>query len=141
LYVEPIEFAKRVLVVEDYEFDAFLIARILARLPYPVIISSLEEGSEAIRLSEIWHPLEEFFDLILLDSRLQGHSGLDVLQAFRRSDPTGTVPIVLLIGAAGDDFSEIAMGHGATACIVKPLDPDAFEAKLHRIAATWLQPS
>ncbi len=103
-----------------------------------VSMTHIEDGREAIRMSEKWLPLEQYFDLVLLDSRLQGESGLDVLQALRRSDPTGAVPIVLLIGAAGDDFSEIALGYGANACVVKPLDPDMFAAKLNRIAETWL---
>ncbi len=129
---------KRVLIVEDYVDDAYLIRRFLSRLPMEVSMTHIEDGREAIRMSEKWLPLEQYFDLVLLDSRLQGESGLDVLQALRRSDPTGAVPIVLLIGAAGDDFSEIALGYGANACVVKPLDPDMFAAKLNRIAETWL---
>ena len=129
------------MIVEDYADDVFLIRRFLSRLPMEINTTHIEDGREAIRMSEKWEPLDAYFDLVLLDSRLQGESGLEVLQALRRSDPNGSVPIVLLIGAAGDDFSEIAMGYGADACVVKPLDPDLFAAKLTRIADTWLTKS
>lgn len=129
---------KKVLIVEDYPDDALLIERVLNRLPVEVDVLHLEDGEEAVRFSEAWEPLSEFFDLVLLDSRVPGATGLQVLQALRRADPESKVPIVLLIGALGEDFSEVAMGHGADACIVKPLEPEAFMAKVRKIAEMWL---
>jgi len=132
------EATKRVLIVEDYADDILLMERVFRQLPVHVETMHVVDGGEALKLSEVWQPLDEFFDLVLLDSRLPGASGLEMLKALRRSDPLGKVPIVLLIGAAGDDFSDVALGYGADACIIKPLEPAAFMAKVRKIAATWL---
>lgn len=130
---------KRVLVVEDDLDDVHLIERVVGRLPESIEMMHLEDGNEAIAFSEAWVPLQEFFDLVLLDSRVPGATGLEVLQALRRSDPLSKVPIVLLVGAAGDDFSDEAMGHGADSCIIKPMVPEMFMDKVDRIFRTWLK--
>ena len=139
--VDKDEGMKRVLIIEDYANDVRLMSWVFERLPIHVELTHVEDGREAIRRCEGWSPLTEFFDLVLLDSRLQGISGLDVLKSLRLADPLAKVPIILLIGASGDDFSDIAMGYGADACIVKPLDPEAFMKKLRSIADTWLTPA
>jgi len=136
--MERVGTKRRVLLVEDYEDDALLVQRVLERLPYPVELCHLDDGREAVAMSEAWTPLSEFFDLVLLDSRVPGVTGLEVLQALREADPMSEVPIVLLVGAMGEDFSEIAMGHGASACFVKPLLPEPFVQKIQKIADTWL---
>lgn len=137
--VEPIEPPRKVLVIEDYPDDVKLIERVIRRLPIPVDFQWVDNGPDAVRLSERSEPLEEYFDLVLLDSRLRGESGFEVLKALRRADPMGRVPIVLLVGAMGDDFSDVALGHGADACVVKPLAPDQFMEKVRRILDTWLE--
>jgi CheY-like chemotaxis protein len=137
--VESSDTLKRVLIVEDYADDVLLIERVFKRLPVEVETMHVEDGREAVLFSEVWNPLDEFFDLVLLDSRVPGATGLELLKALRRSDPEGKVPIVLLIGASGEDFSEVALGYGANACVVKPLEPEAFMTKVRRIAETWLE--
>jgi CheY-like chemotaxis protein len=132
------EAAKRVLVIEDYPNDVRLVERVLSTLPVPIVTTLAQETRDAMRISEKCFPLDSYFDLVLLDSRLLGVSSFEVLKALRNADPFGKVPIVLLIGAAGDDFSEIALGHGADACVVKPLDPEMFMKKVRKIADTWL---
>jgi len=136
---ESAEAIKRVLVVEDDADDVLLIERVFDRLPAAVEIMHLEDGNEVLAFSEAWEPLGDFFDLVLLDSKVPGATGLEMLQALRKVDPLSRVPIVLLVGAAGDDFSDIAMGHGADSCVIKPLVPEMFMDKVRRIAVNWLE--
>ena len=131
--------AKRVLVVEDDADDILLIQRVFNQLPVEIDPMYVEDGNEALSFAEAWEPLEDFFDLVLLDSRVPGATGLEVLQALRRSDPLAKVPIVLLVGAAGEDFSDIAMGYGADATVIKPMIPEAFMEKVRKIAENWLE--
>lgn len=126
------------LIVEDDADDVRLIDRVLGNLPVEVDAIHIENGNEALALIEAWNPLEEFFDLVLLDSKVPGATGLELLQALRQGDPLAKVPIVLLVGAAGDDFSDVAMGHGADACVIKPIVPEAFMDKVERILTTYL---
>ncbi len=127
------------LIVEDDADDVLLIERVFSRLPEEIDSMWVEDGTQAIEFSEAWEPLEDFFDLVLLDSRVPGASGLEVLQALRKADPLARVPIVLLVGAAGEDFSDVAMGHGADACIIKPMVPEMFMDKVKKIAEVWLE--
>ena len=137
--VSNLQEPKKVLIVEDYPDDVRLIERAFSKLPVQIETMLVEDGAEAVRFSEVWDPLDEFFDLVLLDSRLPGATGIEMLKALREVDPMGRVPIVLLIGVSGDDVSAQAIGYGANACVVKPLDPQAFMAKVTAIATTWLE--
>ncbi len=111
--------------------------RVLDRMPGEFDVMLLEDGSELLRFAEAWDPLADFFDLVLLDSRVPGATGLDMLDALRSRDPLNKVPIMLLVGASGEDFRDEAMERGADGCLVKPLEPRAFMDKVERIVNTW----
>ena len=73
---------------------------------------------------------EHPFDLVLLDIKLPGRSGLSVLQEFRRLNTQ--LPIIALTALKDIDVARAAFKNGAQDYIPKPWDADELIAQIHR---------
>ena len=69
-------------------------------------------------------------DLVLLDVKLPGRSGLAVLQEFRRHNKT--LPIIMLTALKDIDIARAAFKNGAQDYIPKPWDADELIAQIAR---------
>lgn len=88
------------------------------------------DGLEALRLASGGQ-----YDLLVLDLRLPGMSGLEVLRTLR--DRGTTVPILVLTAQDALDFKVQALRSGADDYVTKPF---AFEELLARIEALGRRP-
>ena len=76
----------------------------------------------------------ETFDVILMDLKMPGTSGMEVLQSIRRYDASIAV---IVITAHGTTEAALQAGRlGAYDFLCKPLDPDQLIALIHRAAST-----
>ncbi|MDA2913095.1 sigma-54 dependent transcriptional regulator, partial [Acidobacteriia bacterium AH_259_A11_L15] len=73
---------------------------------------------------------EQPYDLVLLDVKLPGRSGLAVLQEFRRIN--GLLPIIVLTALRDIDVARAAFKNGAQDYIPKPWDADDLLAQIQR---------
>jgi DNA-binding NtrC family response regulator len=73
---------------------------------------------------------EQPYDLVLLDIKLPGRSGLSVLQEFRRLNTQ--LPIIALTALKDIDVARAAFKNGAQDYISKPWDADELIAQIHR---------
>ncbi len=73
---------------------------------------------------------EQPYDLVLLDIKLPGRSGLSVLQEFRRINRQ--LPIIALTALKDIDVARAAFKNGAQDYIPKPWDADELIAQIHR---------
>lgn len=103
----------RILVVEDNKDMQFILKSILESANYQFI--SVGNGDRAIMEAEIRRP-----DLVLLDMRLPGIDGLDVLQELRKIYPELLVIMMTAYADVKDAVS--AMKIGAYDYITKPFD-------------------
>ncbi|MFC2072690.1 sigma-54-dependent transcriptional regulator [Chloroflexota bacterium] len=111
----------RVLVVDDEEIVRSLLQQTLERANYDVVIAA--SGQEA--LDKV---AETEFDAVLLDMKMPGMSGLEVLQQLTAHQPH---TCVLMVTAVGDAETAIeAMKFGAYDYIIKPFNPDDVALKL-----------
>lgn len=101
-----------VLLVEDSEDDALMIARELKRAGYDVQWARVD-GREAMKASLA----ERRWDVIISDLSLPGFSGNDALKLLRA---TGSdAPFIVVSGAMGDDTAAAALKDGAQGYVVK----------------------
>jgi CheY-like chemotaxis protein len=70
------------------------------------------------------------YDLILMDMRMPGMSGLEAAQQLRASGLK--TPIVALTANAFEDDRQACLAAGMDDFLVKPLSPDALRAVLTR---------
>jgi DNA-binding response OmpR family regulator len=113
-----------VLVVDDHEDTANLIARLLTKAGH--FACQAYSGEQALAaLSEIR------FDLVVLDYMMPGMNGSDVLQAIRGSSDPGTRHVaVVFYSAGGSWFGEDGRGQEAQDYIPKGMPWEQVYARL-----------
>ncbi|MDQ3606784.1 MAG: response regulator, partial [Gemmatimonadota bacterium] len=75
----------------------------------------------------------EPYDLVLLDLKMPGRTGLSVLEEIRRSG--NDLPVLMLTGYATVDTAVQALKLGADDYITKPCDNDRLRAKIRAVLA------
>lgn len=124
--------SKRVLVIDDREELLTLLRMLLEDASYRVSVS--KDGSEAVASARSDPP-----DLIVLDLRLVGVSGLDVLESLRGVKATAEIPVIVATAAVTEaDVVErlVAADPGRYAnvsVLKKPFDGDALLDRIERM--------
>jgi DNA-binding NarL/FixJ family response regulator len=107
-----------VLVVEDHPIMRMGIAAIIDAQPDMKVCGQAESGTDAVRLFR-----QNRADVILMDLRLPGMSGLDALRAIRRYDPSARC--VVLTTYEGDA--------GAAGYLIKAMSHDTLVDALRKV--------
>lgn len=122
-----------ILVVDDHKDTLFALESALAPLGYPLV--SATNGDDALRVV-----LRGDVGLILLDVRMPGVSGLDVVRYVRRLDQTRAIPIVLLTGFdVSREVAAAAFLLGVADVALKPIDPLTLRTKVRYLFDTYEQ--
>lgn len=101
----------KVLVVEDERVVSFLLTRTLEAAGYSV--TAVGDGLDALEIG-----LSEQFDLVLLDQRMPGLLGLEVLQRWKAAGRD--FPVIMVSGITGEADVITALELGAVDYIRKP---------------------
>ncbi len=118
-----------VLLAEDNDDHALLIQMALERAsPIPVEVHRARNGDEAIMMVEDLVP-----DLILLDLKMPGRTGLEVLEAIKEDDVFRRIPIAVLTSSDRDEDVARSYGLGSNHFITKPENPADLEQRLRSL--------
>jgi len=117
----------RVLVVDDEEKIRLACERALVRAGYEVTHSP--GGEDALGLVE-----RQSFDAVLLDVRMPGIDGPELLQRFRKHDPDA--PCIVMSAYADFDAVVELLRNGAREFVHKPFDMHGIIAAIDRALAT-----
>jgi DNA-binding NarL/FixJ family response regulator len=115
-----------VLVVEDHPIMRMGIAAIIDAQPDMKVCGQAESGTDAVRLFR-----QHRADVILMDLRLPGMSGLDALRAIRRYDPSARC--VVLTTYEGDEDIHQALAAGAAGYLIKAMSHDTLVDALRKV--------
>ncbi|MDO9334762.1 MAG: response regulator [Caulobacter sp.] len=121
----------RVLLAEDNPINAFLARTLLER--EGAVVDRAASGEETLAAMEAGR-----YDLILMDVRMPGLSGIDAAKALRARGVS--TPIVALTADAFEDDRRACLAAGMDDFLVKPLTADALRAALARWAR-WTPPT
>jgi len=115
----------RILIVDDEKIFRSLTARTLA-----------EEGFDTTEAANAFEALEAIgrrsFDLALLDVRMEGMDGIDLLRLLREESPS--TECLILTGFAELDMALHAMKNGAREFLTKPI---GNEELITRVKSVW----
>jgi DNA-binding response OmpR family regulator len=111
----------RILVVDDEPSIRYFVEETLTDEGYQVVC--VDSGEAALACIET-----QTFDLALIDLRLPGVSGIDVLTSLRRHSPDTT--IIVLTAHASLDTAVEALRQGAHDYLFKPCEPDQLRASV-----------
>lgn len=107
----------RILMVDD---ELELISATAERLALRGFeVETATSGREALR-----RIVESTFSILLVDVKMPGMSGLDVLEEVKRSQPD--LPVVLFTGHGSLAAAEMGLKHGAVDYILKPVNIDSM---------------
>jgi len=118
----------KILVIEDDRTVGQYVKRGLEEHRYQADV--VDDGLEGLRMASSGR-----HDLIILDLRLPGLTGLELVRTLR--DRGGTVPILVLTAQDSVDFKVQALRAGADDYVTKPF---AFEELLARVEALGRRP-
>jgi CheY-like chemotaxis protein len=129
--------APAVLLAEDNEDDLFLSSRVLAKAGLQVV-NHVPDGRRAIDYlagrgayaDRTRHPLP---DILLLDLKMPGHTGHEVLEWMRQQPDLQDIQVHVLTSSDEPSDRRRAQKAGAQGYIVKPLFPEHVAA----ILGTW----
>jgi two-component system, sensor histidine kinase len=116
----------RVLVVDDNEDAADLVALLLERAGYSTMIAY--DGLSAVRSVENWSP-----DVVILDIGLPGMSGYDVASELRRIKGGAPPILVALTGLGTFEDKQRAARAGFDLHLTKPVDAKMLQMALDGI--------
>lgn len=135
--------SRSILIVEDNEDDVVLIQRALRKggIDAPFLLA--RDGNEAIayfscadqRHNESLNPLPT---VILLDLRLPGKSGLEVLEWIKSHERFALLPVVVFTNSVEETDVRQAYTLGANSYLRKPYTSAATTELLKTVTAYWL---
>jgi CheY-like chemotaxis protein len=132
-----------ILLVDDRDDDLLVVKRAFAKARILNPLQTVKSGEEAIAYlcgegkysNRDEYPLPE---LILLDLKMPGLSGFDVLRWVRGHPTLKTIRIVVL--TASDHMKDVNLAYelGANSFLVKPVEFDRFLDLANAINGYWL---
>jgi DNA-binding NarL/FixJ family response regulator len=117
----------RVVIVDDEALVRSGFRLILGAAPDIEVVDAVDggEATESIRRE---HP-----DVVLLDIRMPGRSGLDILRDIQKMPSPPVVAVLTTFDS--DDYITRALGEGAAGFLVKDTDPEQLPTLIRSLAA------
>ncbi|MBL8171609.1 MAG: response regulator transcription factor [Acidobacteria bacterium] len=117
----------RVLIVDDHPAVREGLAQMIATQTDMAVVGSASDGQEAVALIEALNP-----DVTVLDVRLPGLNGLEVIQAIRQQTEQGR--FILMSSAQGEQTEAQALEVGASAFLFKEAFGEELLAAIRQVA-------
>lgn len=112
----------RLLLVDDEEAFVNVLAKRLARRDIAVTVAF--NGTEALRLLR-----HNDFDVAVVDLKMEGMDGIEVLKIFQKMAPE--LAVIILTGHGCQISAEEGLSHGAFDYLSKPYDFEKLLNKIH----------
>lgn len=107
----------RIIIIDDHPIVRQGIASLLSNYREFVLVGEAENGVDGRELAQTANP-----DVILLDIRMPGESGLDVLAAILRQQPAARV--LMLTSFDDEEYVMTALRSGACGYVLKSVSDD-----------------
>lgn len=115
---------KKILIVDDQPGIRLLLQELFKRENYDTKVA--ENGLEAIRFIEVEQP-----DCVLLDMKMPGMSGIDVLKELKKKWPD--LPIIMMTAYDEVELTTEALEIGAVRYFTKPFDIFELRDAVHEL--------
>ena len=119
---------KKSLLIVDDDIAHRTMLRILMDWQYEIY--EADDGAEAVEAVS-----ERYFDLILMDIRMSGVSGIEALDQIKSLRPE--IPVVMMTAYFSVDIAAQVRKRGASDCLGKPFDFDELKQTLEREILFW----
>jgi two-component system, cell cycle response regulator DivK len=117
---------KKILLVEDFEDNRFMLRHLLEMSGYKVIEAC--DGKQAVDIASRDCP-----DLVLMDLSLPVMDGIHATRFIRQIENLCDVPIVIVSAYDTNEFRELARQAGCDAYVTKPIDYDKLDSLIETL--------
>jgi len=132
-----------ILLVEDEEAHAELVKRAIRKAGNANRIDIVIDGEEAL---DYLYNRDKFKDkekypvpgLILLDIKLPGIDGIEVLTKIKEDSTLKKIPVIMLTTSEREEDIVRSYEHYANSYLTKPVGFKAFEEKIRQIDFYWM---
>ena len=124
-----------IFIIDDSPTDIELATIALEATGRKISVRSATDGKSALALLRNGLGLPA---LILLDLKMPGMNGIEVLRGIRADDLLRELPVVVVTSSALESDRTEAIASGANDYIQKPLALDRFSKALESILHRWL---
>ncbi|SHE69669.1 Response regulator receiver domain-containing protein [Desulfacinum infernum DSM 9756] len=132
-----------ILLVEDDPMDAELALNAFRETHLDNEVRVVETGEEALDYllgrgdyaDRTAHPLPDY---ILLDLKLPGLSGLEVLKILKTTPGIKRIPVIILTSSQEESDRALGYDYGVNSYLVKPLSFYGFLEVIQNLCAYWL---
>ena len=121
---------RKILIVDDDPFACDILRKFLVGKGYQAVLTYRSDNATALYR-------QEWPDVVLLDIRMPGKDGLEILQEIKAMDPRANVIIVTAV--RDDAVAKRAKAEGALEYVKKPINPHILEQLLRMIDHFVLQ--
>ena len=115
----------KILIVDDLEANILLLERMLRNAGYIAITSSMDP----LKVCELHR--NNRYDLILLDLKMPGMNGFQVMEGLKEIEPDGYLPVLVVTAQPGHKLH--ALQAGAKDFISKPFELSEVLARVHNM--------
>lgn len=131
------EFEKKqmILIVDDNPDDIELTTIALASSEPDLCVRSAQDGGTALRMLRTGGDPP---DLILIDIKMPGMSGLETLREIRADRRLKGIPVIMLSSSSLDSDRESSLRAGASGFLHKSLSFSRFSNDLDKVLHEWL---
>lgn len=117
---------QRILIVDDHEVVRLGLRSLLDRHPDFEVVAEAANGREAIEKVDAYQP-----DVVVLDIRLPGMSGVEVCQQITEKHPD--MHVIMLTSYAEDEMLFAAIRAGAAGYVLKQIGGDDLTRAIERV--------
>lgn len=128
----------RVLYIEDNKDYVEFMEHSLKKVNLDLKLEIIEDGKKALEFFENVSDNDNLPQLILMDLKLPGCSGIEVLSSIRKKTSTKYIPVIMFSSSENEKDMMQASANGANAYIVKPIGLSSLTATLKSLCDFWL---
>jgi len=125
---------QRILIIDDSAFDRKMISSALKSLDITFECVELSHGKVALQTIKELSP-----ELTVLDIRMPGKSGFDILDEIRADNSLKDHKVIIMSGSSADIDKSLATKKGASAYFTKPSSVAAYRDVAHTIKEVYLE--
>ncbi len=122
--------SQTVLIIDDNENDILITKRVLSKMGRDIKVKAALSGEAGLELLHSGNPLPT---LILLDLKMPGMDGIEVLRRIRHDKSLKHIPISVITHSALESDVTASYESGANSVLHKALDIDRFGKEIARL--------
>lgn len=123
----------KILIIDDSDFDRKMIMKAIASKRKDVEFTELSNGRSVATLIA-----QESPNIAIVDIRMPGMDGFEVLDTIRAIPAFGDMPVIMVSGSAQPKDQEMAVARGANGYFVKPPSVSDYFTLGHDIYEQYL---